>query len=407
MEDDPFGKAWREHPSVRELMAVLDAAGGCARFVGGCVRNTLLERPIVDIDVATTHHPQETMRRLRAAGHKAIPTGVSHGTITAVVDGRTFEVTTLRLDVETDGRRAVVAFTDDWAIDAARRDFTMNAMFMDLCGTLYDPVGGKVDAAARLVRFIGDPYARIDEDALRILRFFRLLAHYGRLPPDPDSLAACRAMAGRLTALSGERIRDELLRLLSAPGAGPVVAAMRDAGILQPLFPGRVGVDALCRLIAIDGDDVDSLRRLAVLLPAAADDLSRRLRLSRAQRERLTFMTTDRLPTDASDRTLRAVFYRLGQARFRDAAYISAVLSPDDAGGHYRGLAIAASWDPPAFPLRGADLRELGLCQGQCIGALLKQLEAHWVEQDFNGDHDQCLDWARALVAVSDERQTT
>ena len=249
--------------------SVLGALGGTARFVGGCVRDALLGRAIVDIDIATPLLPEEVMRRLEAAGIKAVPTGLDHGTVTAVAPPRRFEVTTLRRDVETDGRHARVAFTDDWAADASRRDFTMNALFLDAEGRVFDPMGGLPDLHAGRVRFVGDPATRIREDVLRILRFYRFQAHYGRGEADPPARADCRALAPLLPSLSGERVAAELLKLLAAPDPMPTLRLMAADGVLAMLLPEARRLARLAALIPLEGIG-DPLRRLAALLDDGA-----------------------------------------------------------------------------------------------------------------------------------------
>ena len=267
--------AWLERPGMPRLLEALDAKAGSARLVGGAVRDLALGQQLADLDLATTILPEDVIRRLGEAGIKAIPTGISHGTITAVASGTVVEVTTLRSDVATDGRRATVAFTSDWFADAARRDFTINALYADpLNGQIYDPTGdGLADLDARQVRFIGDPLARIAEDHLRILRFFRFHARFGIGAPDPKALAACAQRANDLMALSRERIADELLKLLALPDPLPTVRTMIDMGILRPVLPEIVGSDSLSSLSEMEGlasIPRDPLRRLAALLPRDA-----------------------------------------------------------------------------------------------------------------------------------------
>ena len=376
-------------------MTALGAEAGLARFVGGCVRNTLLHLPVTDIDIATVHPPEETTKRLLAAGLKAKPTGVTHGTITAIADRHPYEITTLRRDVETDGRRAVVAFTDDWAEDAARRDFTMNAIFMDIHGVILDPMSGMEDAVAGRVRFVGEATQRIREDALRILRFFRFQARYGKGPIDAVALAACRLDAALLRGLSGERIRNELLKLLGAPNAGPVVRAMAEAGILHALFPNPLRVEALDRLIAREGDQPDTLRRLAVLLDHPAEAIAQRLRLSRADGVRLSAMTSARLDLDADEAGLKVQLHRYGVKRFVDLVWMTAALQDCEPALLGRALALCRNWKVPIFPLRGADLIKLGLVPDQRIGRILATVETRWIDGGFQANHEVCLAWAR------------
>ncbi len=368
-----------------ETMAVIEALGReNARFVGGAVRDSLLARPVKDIDIATPLPPGEVMRRVAAAGLKAIPTGIDHGTVTVVSDHRPFEVTTLRRDVETFGRRARVAFTDDWQADAARRDFTMNALYADLRGRLHDYFGGLDDLEAGRVRFIGDPEERIIEDALRILRFFRFHAHYGRDPLDPAGLAACTAARDRLDLLSIERVRDEILKLLAAPDPVPALEAMKGTGILALVLPEAGGFEALRRLITVERalDDADPLRRLAVLVgldPVRLDRLARRLRLSNRQRARLVAMAGE-VPAPES-RALRASAYRFGSGTTRDRILLAA--DPVDLAAVRAALAELERFSPPRFPLTGRDLVAAGHRPGPALGAALKSLEERWIASDF------------------------
>ncbi|MGE4220379.1 MAG: CCA tRNA nucleotidyltransferase, partial [Alphaproteobacteria bacterium] len=258
---------WMTEPATQRVMRALAEGGAGARFVGGCVRDALLGRPIRDIDIATDGSPERVTAILAAAGIKVVPTGFAHGTVTAVVDHRGFEITTLRVDVETFGRHARVAFTDDWVADAARRDFTFNAMSLETDGTLHDPFGGEADLRARRVRFVGAARQRIEEDVLRLLRYFRFHAHYGAPPPDAEALDACRAMAPRLPDLSAERVAAELMKLLAAPDPVPVLRLMRAEGVLARVLDEARDLARLARMVRIDAA-ADPLRRLAALLPS-------------------------------------------------------------------------------------------------------------------------------------------
>ncbi|WP_409411642.1 CCA tRNA nucleotidyltransferase, partial [Brevundimonas sp.] len=290
------GQPWLEASATRTVMTALETAGGpgCARFVGGCVRNSLLDQPVDDIDIATLLTPAQTMAALKAAGLKAVPTGVEHGTVTGVSERRPYEITTLRRDVETDGRRAVVAFTQDWAEDAARRDFRLNALYADAAGQVFDPTGGGLaDAAAGRIVFVGEAETRIREDYLRILRFFRFYAWYGRGAPDADGLAACAALKTGMDQLSAERVSKELLKLLAAPDPRPAVQAMAEAGVLEQVLPQ---VQPLTLFQAICDLTPDPVLRLSALLPAeaaAVADVAAALRLSNAHRDRLTAAVAD------------------------------------------------------------------------------------------------------------------
>lgn len=399
---EPLGPLWKDLPGPRAVMAALGAEKGLARFVGGCVRNTVMALPITDIDIATVHPPEETMRMLEGSGITAKTTGFAHGTVTAIIKGQPFEITTLRRDLETDGRHAVVAFTDDWAEDAARRDFTMNAMFMDLEGEILDPTGGHQDAVDGRVRFVGDPTLRIHEDALRILRFFRFQAQYGRTPLDQAGLQACERNAGPQNVLSGERIRSELQKLLSARGAGAVVRAMDEADILKPLFPRGLEVRMLEHLIALEtkliGDQGDVLRRFAVLVGSNSATVLDRLRFSNKDRLRLGLMNADHLNLDASEADLKINLYRLGSGRFIDAVLVSAARHDGKTSQVQAVLEIQGRWTAPQFPLRGADLITLGLAPGARVGRILAEIEEYWIADGMRGSHEACLSQARNAI---------
>jgi poly(A) polymerase len=385
--------------AVGRVLDALRRGGAEARFVGGCVRDTILGRPVRDVDLATDARPEAVMGLLRAAGIAAVPTGIAHGTVTAVADGTPVEVTTLRRDVETDGRRAVVDFTDDWREDAARRDFTMNALSLSPDGTVHDFFGGVADARAGRVLFVGDPETRIREDVLRILRFFRFQAHYGRAAPDAAALAACRRLAPLLPRLSGERVRAELLRLLEAPDPAPVWRLMAQEGVLAPLLPEAAGIrrlDALAGLERAGSAAPDPLRRLAALLPrsgATALDVAARLRLSGRERDRLALLAEPPLPVDPASPGAgnRRVLHRLGTGRFIDLVLLEAASRGLDRGSVEPVLAAAAAWRPVSFPLAGRDLLARGVPPGVAMGRLLKDLEAWWEEHDYRPDRDACL----------------
>jgi len=370
---------WRERPGLAALCDALGAAAGEVRFVGGAVRDGLLGLPVNDVDIATVHAPDAVVRRIRAAGFKAVPTGLAHGTITAVLDHWPVEITTLRRDVSTDGRRATVAFATDWREDAARRDFTMNALYADPGdGALHDYFGGVADLAARRVRFIGDAQARIAEDHLRILRYFRFTARFGALDRGSADYAACVAHATSLMALSRERIADELLRLLALPDPAEVVAAMVEDGVLAPVLPEvtAAGVAALRALLAAEqaaGTAPDGLRRLAALLPdeAVAGQIGPRLRLSNKARARLHAMLT---PVAAA--SPEALAYRLGTQGAIDRILLGGAFDPADVGR-------LRDWPVPRLPLSGGDLIALGLTAGPQVAATLQALERQWIAAGF------------------------
>ncbi len=390
-------------PATRAVTEALSAEGATVRFVGGCVRDAVLGRDVKDVDIATADPPETVTRLLEAAGLKAVPTGIAHGTVTAVADGTPFEVTTLRHDVETDGRHATVVFTDDWVADAARRDFTLNALYCDADGTLYDPVGGIEDARRGRVRFVGDARARIEEDALRLLRFFRFHAHYGRGEADATALAACRELAPLLANLSGERLRDETLKLLAAPAPAPVVALMIEEGVLGHVLPEVAGVGALAGLCAIEGDAADPLRRLACLLrdgQGGTERTAERLRLSKVDTKRLAALATPAVAIAADDsvRVQRRALYRVGRALFVDLVTMAWAAAPGDAGAIRAMLATAAAWEDPALPVKGADVAALGVPVGPEVGRRLTAVEAWWQDGDYRADRAETLERLKALV---------
>ena len=385
---------WMRAPATRKVMAALTAGGGSARFVGGCVRDSLLGRPIADVDIATPMRPDAVMDAVTAARLKAIPTGIDHGTVTVVADGQPFEVTTLRRDVETDGRHAVVAFTDDWKEDAARRDFTLNALFAVDDGRIFDYFGGAEDARAGRIRFVGDPVHRIEEDVLRLLRFFRFYAQFGTPPPDPSALAACRAMAERIASLSGERVRVEVLKLLAAPDPIPAWRLMIETGVSRHTIGEPGDVDRLAGLVSVE-TQADPLRRLAALLASGIESavaLADRLRMSRAERERLAALA-DRgsaVVPDLEPTQLRRMTYRLGNAVARDRTLLAWAEDPGD--DRFRALVrLVEAWQPPTFPLKGRDALDVGMKAGPALGELLESIEEEWIAGDFRAGRDALL----------------
>jgi poly(A) polymerase len=390
---------WMTHPGTCAVIAALEAAGGagCARFVGGCVRNALLKCEVADIDIATRLTPDAVIKTLGDAGIKAVPTGIDHGTVTAVAEGKPFEITTLRRDVETDGRRAVVAYTTDWAEDAQRRDFRLNALYADPSGRLYDPTGGGLaDVHAGRIIFVGDAETRIREDALRILRFFRFNAWYGRGEPDAVGLAACAALRELISKLSAERVSAELLKLLAAEDPRGAVRLMAQSGVLAVVLPEAQGLDRFERLVGIGTDMLfseDALLRLAALLPddpATAATLAERLRLSNAQRERLVAALNPepRLVSWMSPKETRRLVYRLGAQALCDRVTLSWAASGRPAATtQWRALLpTALSWTPPRFPLSGEEVMAAGVPEGPLVGEVMREVEAWWVENDFPSD---------------------
>jgi poly(A) polymerase len=373
---DPF--KWRRRAGMERLLDALGADDGLTRYVGGAVRDDLLDLPVSDVDLATRLEPQEVIARLEKARIKAVPTGIDHGTVTAVSDGHAYEVTTLRRDVATDGRRATVAFTSDWEEDAARRDFTINALSADPeSGEVFDYFGGLDDLVARHVRFIGDPLKRIAEDHLRILRYFRFHARFGAGEPDRAALEACARRANDLMALSRERIADEVLKLLALPKPAPTVALMLDLGILAPVLPEVLAerMPGFERLISAEeeaGIPPDPLRRLAGLLPsdpAIAESIAVRLKLSNKARKRLSCAARPDVQM-----TGETMAYRLGTECAVDLLLLAG--RPADA-------ATIAKWRPPRLPISGGALIQRGLAEGPIVARTLRRIEDRWVDEGF------------------------
>lgn len=412
---------------ARAVTAALEAAlPGGSRFVGGCIRNTLMGEPAGDIDIATQLTPDRTTAALKAAGLKAVPTGIEHGTVTAVADGTPVEVTTLRRDVSTDGRRAVVAFTTDWTEDSARRDFRLNAVYCAPDGTLFDPQGGIRDALERRIRFIGDADARIAEDALRILRFFRLHAQYGRGRPDRDALLACARGKAMLDGLSGERVWSEMKKLLTAEAPEPALRWMQTADVLRAAVGACDGLEAAVQLAALSREHAwprDAVLMLAVLTGAGetrAESLSNRLKLSRAERARLiraARITCAKMRADspseaqiAHETAIR--LYREGQDAVADEARLCwarerARTAQDGARGgggdaaqtrrYAAMLERADTWTSPEFPISGNDLREAGFIEGKSLGDVLHALETRWIESKFTLGKTELMAFAESL----------
>lgn len=386
--------AWRREPG---LLRVLDALGGAemTRAVGGAVRDTLLGLAVSDVDLATKLRPDDVVARLEAAGIKAVPTGIAHGTVTAVADGRPYEVTTLRRDVATDGRRATVVFADDWAEDAARRDFTINALYADpVGGAVYDPVGGLTDLEARRVLFIGDAATRIDEDHLRILRWFRFLARFGDGAVDEATFAVVAGRAAKLRGLSRERIADELLRILALADPAATLALMERAGVLAQIMPEALS-DAVVRLRALVANEAtagiasDAMLRLIALLPedeGVADGVASRLKLSKRMHKRIAVARGG-----AVELLIHALAYRIGIEGARDRVLLgdgSALALLDELEG----------WTVPKLPIGGGELVAMGVPPGPDVARLLKIVEERWVAEGFP-DRARAMKIAREVVS--------
>ena len=399
-------------PGVGALLDALEADGDRAWLVGGCVRNVLLDAPASDIDIATQARPETVIERAQAAGMKAIPTGIDHGTVTVVVDHTPLEVTTLRKDVETDGRHAVVAFSRDIAEDARRRDFTMNALYLDRDGQVHDPVGGLDDLEARRVRFIGDATTRIREDYLRTLRYFRFYGWYGHGSPDREAIKAIVANKSGLSSLSAERVWAELKKILAAPQVTRSLLWMRQTGIYQLVLPESGDMDGFSRFMRMESAcDVapDAMLRLMALLPPArmerAETLASRLKLSGAERTRLLETmevdgTLDSLGI-TDHKGLRAALYQHGEQAVRDALILQGARAldadpetelPEGAVARITSLlALAQDWEKPDLPVSGKDLLARGVSPGPQLGAALKMMEGAWVASDFALSRDELL----------------
>jgi len=389
---------WMTGPGTKAVMQALggDAAPPQALFVGGCVRNEIMEININqragDIDIATSHAPAESMTRLEKAGIKVLPTGIDHGTVTAVTPERSFEITTLRRDVETDGRHAVVAYTDDWAEDAARRDFTMNTLLADAQGNIYDPTGeGLRDLAARKVVFVGEPSRRIAEDYLRILRFFRFHAYYGGGNPDPAALRACRDASDKIVTLSRERITQEFLKIVAVDHAAAILDLMFDHNVLADL-PHRGYSPAVMQSLATlqkENDMPDIAARLAVL--SDLKGLEKYLVLSNAQKKTIEQVNAAHAVIGkADDVAIKKLIYAYGGEIAGQAVLLHAAI-----GNTQANAALVKTWQPPVFPLNGEDVIAAGIPPGPDLGRVLKKVEEWWIDQDFKPDRHACLEKIR------------
>ena len=440
--------SWLGEAAVQRLLAALAAAGIEARFVGGCVRDALLGAETGDLDLATPARPEPVMAALAAAKIRALPTGIAHGTVTAIIGSkgppRIFEITTLRRDVETDGRHAVVAFGADWAEDARRRDFTINAIYLAPDATLYDPVGGQADLAARRVRFVGDAATRIAEDVLRVLRYYRFEGRFGGGDGNPEARAACREAAGRLRTLSAERVSRELLRLIGGPAPVRVLKMMRDDGVLATVLPEATRLDRLRMMLALprlrgreradvsgdasadpgsaasaqttqslpppppagegrggglSGDPILHLAALADVDHAGAVALAERLRLAARDRKRLAALAKPwPLGPGADAKAQRLAFYRVGRDTFLGTVMLllaEGTLAPETARDMF---ALAGNWHPPIFPLGGDDVTALGIAPGPRVGRLLAEARRWWEDGDFTADRAACLGRLREIA---------
>lgn len=399
------GRDWFEKPALKRIFALLNADGGEVRIVGGAVRNALMDLPVVDVDLATTLTPDVVVARAKAAGIKAVPTGIEHGTVTLVIDGEGFEVTTLRRDVETNGRHAQVAFGTDWQTDAERRDLTINALYADEKGEIIDLIDGLPDIETGTVRFIGDAAMRISEDYLRILRFFRFFAHYGSGRPDADGLRASARAKDKLGILSAERVWSELKKLLSARDPSRALLWMRQSGVLTEILPEteKWGIDAIHGLVATEqalGWAVDPMLRLSAILPPDRDRLvalAARLRLSKAEAAYLTYWASaPAADPELKETALDRLLYRQGVEGVKTRLKLALVAARADVSAGDTAmqkvarlstlLARAEKFHKPGFPLSGVDVMAAGVEAGPKVGEVLKSLEEKWIDVNFSLD---------------------
>jgi len=424
---DPTGKLnpepWLSDTATVAIMDALCAGGADVRYVGGCVRDAIAKRPVADIDIGTPEPPETVTERLQQAGIKVIPTGIEHGTVTAVVDNHAFEITTLRCDVETDGRRAVIAYTDDWIVDSSRRDFTINALSANREGDVYDYHDGIADLAHGRIRFVGRAEERVQEDYLRILRYFRFFAHFGRQPYDDAAFSACRKHAEKLSDISAERIRHELLRTLAANEPADAFIMMRDAHVLEVILPEATEIGTLraaawlaSRGVIIEGLKPDRLRCLGALLAPDCDGaaVAKRLRLSNKEEHRLIRMKKFAPLFKVADAVadIQQRIKKLGNETVGDALILAwaarladeAKLPADETAARRQALETAVSWQAPELPVSGEDVKAMGIPHGPEIGTCLRMLEDWWADGGFTADRDACL---AQLKDIIESRGTT
>jgi poly(A) polymerase len=385
-----------ETPGLQKVLQAISEAGGEVRIVGGAVRNALLGERIHDIDMATTLTPEQVVAAAGAAGLKTVATGIEHGTVTVISDSNGFEVTTLRRDIETDGRKATVTFTDDWAADAARRDFTLNALYCSADGQVFDPVGGLDDLSIRLIRFVGDPEARIQEDYLRILRFFRFVSQYGQDDVDADGLAACTNLQNGLKQLSRERIGQETRKLLCGARAGEVAVLMNEAGINRTLFGTDMDAELLASVIARAGSlglTPDYTTLLTATLPLSGDEQAAQLRLSNAQTRSLNEVQSAVPPSPhLRDNERKVVLYQTGADTWKRAVLLAWARGGKPGDEDWARLyKLPDEWAMPVFPVTGSDILANGLEQGPQVGEMLKALEDWWVAGGFLASREELL----------------
>ena len=411
----PADNPWMTAPSARLIMDVLNKDGAETRFVGGCVRDAVLKREVNDVDIATTLRPDEVTTRLEQAGLKVIPTGVAHGTVTAVAPERHYQITTLRVDVEADGRHAHVAFTSDWTADAARRDFRFNALSATPEGDVYDPFHGLSDLAHGRVRFVGNALERIDEDYLRILRYFRMFAYYGIPAPNKEAMVACRLRAPKLVELSGERMREELVKTLLCRDPASICLMMAGEHIFKYILPEYGDVGRLRTLQWLEQDAIrydsvrpDALRRLAALVRTDARGgaaIADRFRFSNVERARFIGVVAPEWQARAgmSEYDLARVLRNSTPDIVRDVVLVEwatqLAIQPRQPAGETEGwqhlIEFIETWRPIEFPLRGQDVLDLGITPGPDVSELLKRVEGWWEESGFVPDRDACLNRLR------------
>ncbi len=391
---------WVQTPSLQELFALLGTDGGEARVAGGAVRNALLGEPISDIDIATTLVPRDVILRLNRAGHKSVPTGIEHGTITAILGKDTYEVTTLRQDIETDGRHAKVLYGTDWHADAKRRDLTMNALYMDADGAVFDPLSGMEDVLSQTVRFIDNAETRIREDYLRILRFFRFFAWYGSFRPDAEGLKACTRLKDGLADLSAERIWQELAKLLAAPDPSRALLWMRTTGVLSAVLPEseKWGIDGLQGLIKAENANnwkPDALLRLMMIIPPQEErikTLAHRLKVSNKVRDRLkAWADTPEPDVSLEQAKFEQWLYWQNHQAVSERLHLAIAREGDNTKKFIRQLKWLGRWKKPKFPVRGQDLLDAGMKPGPKVSERLKELETRWVVSGFTLGKDELL----------------
>jgi len=395
---------WHGRPQAELVMNALSVGGHKALFVGGCVRDALLERPVNELDIATPEPPERVVTLLEAAGLKAIKTGIEHGTVTAICDGISFQITTLRQDIETFGRHARVKYTHSWAKDAARRDLTLNALYCDIKGNVFDPLGGWSDLKAGRIRFVGDAHVRIKEDLLRLLRYFRFYAYYGCSPADEKALTACSKMAPRIKKLSIERVWHELSRLLNAPNPVSAVMLMHKHAILPYLLPEAIHCDLLDRLVQLEQQTKtapDYLRRITVMVSLSGEEaclLTTRFKFSKLDRKRFCILCDPPEWPDpkANVKQSRAAIYRLGKELFAELVLIGAAKFPNE--DWLALLALSKKLSIPAFTVNGSDVVSMGIPVGPQVGKILQDVENWWINGDFKSGRDDCLNYLRSVI---------